>query len=208
MGLRDYLPGDSPRHIHWAAWARSGEPVVKEYQDEFFSRQALILDSFTGAIENSGDDDAVFECAVSVAASLLEPLTRAGIGQDALLDLMFVAERAHSVTGGRGLRSSEGMLELLACLEPTRSGDFATLSEFVLGHAPQLSTCICVLLAWDEQRRELIRRLHALGLSPRVLLVTTSAPASIDQIDGTPAPLCIDPTDPASGLARMRSAPA
>ncbi len=34
MGLRDYQPGDPPSHIHWAAWARRGAPVVKEYQDE------------------------------------------------------------------------------------------------------------------------------------------------------------------------------
>lgn len=209
MGLRDYLPGDSPRHIHWAAWARSGEPVVKEYQDEFFSRQALILDSCTGHPhqENaqSAVDDAAFECAVSVAASLLEPLTRSGIQQDALLDLMFVADRAHSVTGGRGLRSIDGMLELLACLEPNRGNDFAMLSGLVLGQAPQLSNCICVLLAWDEQRQDLIRQLHALGLTPRVLLITTSAPASIAAIEAVPPPLCIDPADPASGLASMRT---
>jgi uncharacterized protein (DUF58 family) len=209
MGLRDYLPGDSPRHIHWAAWARSGEPVVKEYQDEFFSRQALILDTFQdgGPVASAAPEaaytgcDPVFECAVSVAASLVEPLTRAGASQDALLDLMFVADRAHTVTAGRGLLSGDGMLEVLACLEPNRDRHFTSLSELVLSRTPQLSAAICVLLAWDEPRQDLVQRLHALGLPLRILLITTSVSASIAESGTSPPPLCIDPADPAAGLA-------
>src|SRR5260221_426023 len=46
MSLRDYRPGDTPRRIHWKAWARTGRLVIKEYQDEFFVRHALLLDTF------------------------------------------------------------------------------------------------------------------------------------------------------------------
>jgi len=202
MGLRDYLPGDSPRHIHWAAWARSGEPVVKEYQDEFFSRQALILDSFIATDTEASAYEEAFECAISVAGSLLEPMTLAGAPQDALLDLMFVADQAHRVTGGRGLLSTRAMLELLACLQPNRGNHFADLGELVDSHAAQLSNCICVLLAWDQQRRDLIHRLQAWGLKPRVLLIATAEP-TVD-VESTQTPLLrIDPADPAAGLARL-----
>src|SRR5262249_43051425 len=44
--LRDYRPGDPRRRIHWKSFARVGRPVVKEYQDEFFVRHALVLDTF------------------------------------------------------------------------------------------------------------------------------------------------------------------
>ncbi len=44
--LRDYRPGDPLRRIHWRSWARVGRPIVKEYQDEFFVRHALVLDTF------------------------------------------------------------------------------------------------------------------------------------------------------------------
>jgi uncharacterized protein (DUF58 family) len=47
MSLRDYRPGDPLQRIHWKSYARSGKPVVKEYQDEFFERHALVLDTFT-----------------------------------------------------------------------------------------------------------------------------------------------------------------
>ena len=46
--LRDYRPGDPRRRIHWRSWARVGRPVVREHQDEFFARHALVLDTFAG----------------------------------------------------------------------------------------------------------------------------------------------------------------
>lgn len=34
MGLREYIPGDPVRHIHWPSSARRDETVVREYQQE------------------------------------------------------------------------------------------------------------------------------------------------------------------------------
>ncbi|HTD65382.1 MAG TPA: DUF58 domain-containing protein, partial [Candidatus Limnocylindria bacterium] len=64
VSLRDYRPGDPLRRIHWRSWAKAGRPVVKEFQDEFFVRHALILDTFA-----EPHDGVLFEEAVSVAAS-------------------------------------------------------------------------------------------------------------------------------------------
>jgi uncharacterized protein (DUF58 family) len=179
IGLRDYRPGDSPRHIHWAGWAHSGEPVVKEYQDEYFSRQALVLDSFVVP-----GREADFEAAVSVAASLVEPLQ----GPDALLDLMFCADRVHALTAGRGLASTRLLLETLACVRPAERGDFAVLGRSVMGHAPRLGGCLCVLLDWDTVRRDLVGRLRALGVEVRVLVVGGAGPLD-------PGPMADRPSD-------------
>lgn len=165
IGLREYRVGDSTRHIHWAAWARSGTPVVKEYQDEYFSRQSLILDSFI----SNGQEEA-FEVAVSVAASFVEPLT----GGDALLDLMFVADKAYTLTGGRGVLSAHALLEALACVEP-QSTAFTQLSSAVLAHAPLLSSCICIFLAWDAPRQELVHNLRVLGTPLKIFIVGESS---------------------------------
>jgi uncharacterized protein (DUF58 family) len=43
--LRDYRPGDPLRAIHWRSWARTGRPVVKEHQEEYFTRHALVVDT-------------------------------------------------------------------------------------------------------------------------------------------------------------------
>jgi uncharacterized protein (DUF58 family) len=165
VSLRDYRPGDAPRRIHWRSFARIGHPVVKEHQDEFFVRHALLLDTFTAQA------DEAFEEAVSVAASLACSLH----SQESLLDLMFVGPEAYVFTAGRGLGTTERMLEVLASVEPCHEQTFASLHRAVLAREHALSGCLCVFLAWDAARRDLVRDLRALGLPTRVLVVTPDA---------------------------------
>src|SRR4029079_6255114 len=70
LALRDYRPGDPQHRIHWKSFARSGKPVVKEYQDECFERHALVLDTGSGGAQGRGED-AAFEDAVAIAASFV-----------------------------------------------------------------------------------------------------------------------------------------
>lgn len=207
IGLRDYLPGDSPRHIHWAAWARCGEPVVKEYQDEYFSRQALVLDTCVGGPDASGRAARLgaFECAVSVAASLVEPLTRQPGGQDGLLDLVFVAGTAHMVSAGRGVGGGDALLEVLAGLEPDTDDGLPALAEQVAGQAARLSACLCVLLDWDPPRQALCAALAAHGVPVRALVcVAGDGPLAPVPPGLTQAQLLrVDPADPAPALARL-----
>lgn len=49
VSLREYRPGDPLRHIHWKSFAKIGKPIVKEFQEEFFVRHALVLDTFAAA---------------------------------------------------------------------------------------------------------------------------------------------------------------
>ncbi|MBI5186741.1 MAG: DUF58 domain-containing protein [Nitrospinae bacterium] len=163
IGLRDYRPGDPLRHIHWKSWARTGNPVVKEFQQEYFARHALILDTFTspGNVE-------LFEEAVAVAASFANGLET----RDALLDLMFIGDEAHCFTAGRSLASPDGMLEILASVKICHDRPFSSLRDAVLNRAPLLSGCICILLAWDDERKDLVQRLEAYGVSPTVLVLS------------------------------------
>jgi uncharacterized protein (DUF58 family) len=64
VALRDYRQGDPLRHIHWRSWARASKPVVKEFEDEFFVRHALVLDTFAEHAHSEA-----FEEATSIAAS-------------------------------------------------------------------------------------------------------------------------------------------
>jgi len=160
--LRDYRPGDPLRHIHWRSWAKLGKPVVKEYQDEFFDRQALILDTYCDS-KSAG----LFEEAVSVAASF----ACADWGPDTLLDLLFVGHGAERFTAGRGLADTANMLEVLACVERVSEGAFADLGEIVLGHAGQIGSAVCVFLDWDESRQQLVKRLRTEQLNVLALVM-------------------------------------
>jgi uncharacterized protein (DUF58 family) len=177
VSLRDYRAGDTPRRIHWKAWARTGRPVVKEYQDEFFVRHALILDTFGSADEES------FEAAVSLAASLVM-MPRS---LESLLDLMFVAGRAYTLTQGRGLGASSELLRVLAAVSPSRQGSFDSLAETVALGAARMSGAICVLLAWDEPRRRMVAHLRGRGIPVRVWVVCEAGDAL------EPGPMASDP---------------
>ena len=172
MSLREYRPGDPLKRIHWRSSARVGRPVVREYQDEFFVRHGLVLDTFlpVGASE-------VFEDAVSVAASFAASVR----AQDSLLDLMFVGPEAYVFTAGRGVGHLERMLEVLADVRPCVDRPFSALHRLVAERHHALSGVICILVAWDDARRALIQHLRALDVPALVLLVTDDATEPPDE---------------------------
>lgn len=180
VSLRDYRRGDPLRHIHWRSWAKTGKPIVKEFEDEFFVRHALILDTFTERPHSE-----VFEEAVSVAASFACTV----LTQESLLDLLFVGPQAYCFTTGRGLAHADQMLEILASVRPCHAQSFGMLEQLVLNHSSAVSGCICVLLAWDETRRRLVEKLKILGLP--VLVLVIRQPGETQPLD--PGPMREEP---------------
>ncbi len=175
VSLRDYRPEDSPRRLHWKAWAKTGKPIVKEYQQEYFVRHALVLDTFS---KNYFDPS--FEQAVSVAASFVCSVQT----QESLLDLIFVGDQAYRFTAGQGLLHTNRMLEILASVSTCPNKDFDYLGHQILSHSSQLSGCICVFLDWDDKRRSMIDQLNSLGIHTRVFVIRDSQQKpSIEPID-------------------------
>ena len=163
VALRDYRRGDPLRHIHWKSVSKTGRLIVKEFQDEFFVRHALILDTF--AVNPRLD---VFEEAVSIAASFACTVRT----QESLLDLMFVGPQAFCFTIGRGVGHTEQMLEILASVQPCTSKPFNDLETLVIQRLSEVSGAICVFIAWDDQRREFVKQIRSLGIPLLVLVVT------------------------------------
>lgn len=163
VALRDYRPGDPWRKIHWKSWAKIDKPVVREEQSEYFVRQALILDTF-----QTQSRDEILEEAVSVAASFAWDFRT----QESLLDLMFVGLESYSFTSGRSLGSSEQILEVLAGVTACRDKTFECLTAAVMEKLSLLSGCICVLIDWDEKRKQLINYLRGYNIPLLVLLIT------------------------------------
>jgi hypothetical protein len=189
--LRDYRPGDPLKRVHWRSWARARKPIVREYQDEFFVRHGLVLDTFVPSATE------VFEEAVSVAASFA-----AGVRtQDALLDLMFVGPEAFVFTAGRGVGQAERMLEVLAEVGPCRDREFGALHRLVVERHGLLSGLVCVLVAWDDARRALVDHLRALGVPSLVLLL--SERAALDAELETAGVRRLVPGRVAEGLAQL-----
>jgi uncharacterized protein (DUF58 family) len=188
MSLRDYRPGDPLQRIHWKSYARSGKPVVKEYQDEFFERHALVLDTFT---ERGG---AVFEEAVSLAASFACTLDT----QESLLDLIFVGTENYCYTAGRGQMQQGSLLEILAGVSANGDRDFQRLHDAVLARRDALSGCVLILLAWDEARQAALPQRTHQRLPLRVLLLSER------EIEDVPGWVCVlVPGKIQEGLVRL-----
>ena len=162
VGLRDYRPGDPMRQIHWKSWARTGRPIVKELEDTFYPRYGLVLDTLS-----TDRTDLRFEEAVSVAASFASAIDTS----ESLLDLMFIKNEAHIVTAGRGVERAEKLLEVLAGVTPEREGDFRALSELVLRHRDDLTSCLVILNGWDDMRAGFLELLSRQGIICAPLII-------------------------------------
>jgi len=161
--LREYRDGDTLRHIFWPSLANSNKPLVKEYQDEYVSRAALVLDNFA-----TEDKQLLFEEAVSVAAGLVMQ----GDSHEALLDKMFVGSDTMSEQQmtSRTMVQTEQMLETLASVQLCQA-DIKLFVQMVLQQGQALSGFIIILLAWDEKRQNFVSQLRALSIPIRVFLM-------------------------------------
>ena len=180
ISLREYRPGDPLKRVHWRSYARTGKPVVKEFQDEFFERHCLVLDTFVGP-----EHEATFEAAVSVASSFVCAIDT----HECLLDLLFVGDRPVAFTSGRGVLEPERLLELLAGAQPTNDRPFAELATALLARRAELTSAILVFAQWDDARHDLCKRLVALDVPLIALAVVHpgqrigSAPAWLKLLD-------------------------
>lgn len=70
IGVRDYVPGDNPRHIHWPVTAATRQLLVKQFQTAIARDNAIFLDLDLSDYGRSGQAAVAIELAIVVAASL------------------------------------------------------------------------------------------------------------------------------------------
>lgn len=180
--VREYRPGDPIRHIHWKSWARTGKPIVKEYEDVFFPRYGLVLDTF--AAPEHAD---LFEQAVSVAASFAASIDT----RESLLDLMFIRDEAFVFSAGRGEERIDKMLEILAGVSCEPMIDFDALQKLILAFRDELTACICIFSGWCRQRRDTVTRLQRSGMNLKILALCRSLDEAhqLQQLYPSPTPV-------------------
>jgi uncharacterized protein (DUF58 family) len=140
LGVRPYRPGDPVRDLHARSWARIGAPVVREYQQEYFTRVGVVLDTDTR-------DPEVLEAAVELAAGVLAHLARG----EALVDVLVVGDRVHELTLGRSLGYLDQALDMLATVEqgpPLRAAD---LSRRLRPYLDRLSSIVIISLSGGDR---------------------------------------------------------
>lgn len=197
LGLRPYRPGDLVRDLHARSWARAGVPIVREHQQEFFTRVALVLDTDPAG---GGDREERLEAALALTAGLCARL----LADEVIVDLYIGTPRpveagaagavtdgpvlryhgrqgaaaeadAPPLTLGRGLAGAEQALELLAEVAPGPRFAAERVLFRLQPALPRLAGLIFVSLAWDAGRAGLLQAAHRSGLGARALWVVDEA---------------------------------
>jgi uncharacterized protein (DUF58 family) len=162
LGVRPYRPGDPIRDLHARSWARLGVPIVREYQEEYFSRVGVVVDT-----DRRHASPRRLEAALSLAAGIVARLS-AG---EALIDLLVVGEAVHPLTLGRSLGFLDQALDLLACVEPGAPLEAARLLQRLSPFLSRLSAAVFVALTWDEDRARLADALARQGVACHTIVV-------------------------------------
>ncbi|WP_220457951.1 MULTISPECIES: DUF58 domain-containing protein [unclassified Actinotalea] len=177
VGIREYVPGDDLRRLHWATSARVGTLMVREDADPSQPHLTVLLDDDAAAYAGDG-----FEEAVDVAASLVAGAVASG----SPVRLLTTSGRlTHDVPAGPPGSGAPGALVeevLTACalLDPS-TGRAAAVAASVGVPAPDVLAVVC---GAGSDLRDLSLRAHAAPHGS--LLVVDPAPDRVvDVVGGT-----------------------
>jgi uncharacterized protein (DUF58 family) len=111
VGLREYVPGDDLRRLHWATSARLGSLMVREDADPSQAHLTLLLDDRAGSYPD-GD----IEEAVEVVASLAVAAINAdhGLRLRTVCDQIELTENATTGERGNAMSIASGLAEIQA----------------------------------------------------------------------------------------------
>lgn len=181
IGVRDYSPHDSLRHIHWKASARHQKLQVKVFEPTTTLKVVLFLaiDSFEhDGVHNEED----FELGISTAASIANYVTERGSPIGLFVNTR-LADSGQSVRipPGNGINQLVSILEALAKVTPYSSGSF---DEFLLGERGSLpwgTTLILVISKPSDSLPGLLAGLREAGHKPLVLQIGQQQDDGVDQ---------------------------
>jgi uncharacterized protein (DUF58 family) len=169
-GVREYIPGDPLRRMHWKSTARTGKLNVIEFEESRSVNAVLALDTHAGTDVGEGNQT-TFEYLVTAAASLAQLTIRQG----ASVRLVAGEEPNAASTAGHGSEQLFAVLDALARVEPTdREPISKTLSERV-GGLHSGTTLVILTCDVDEALPESIAAYVATGVQ---VLVIYSDPRS------------------------------
>ncbi|EMI52960.1 DUF58 domain-containing protein [Rhodopirellula sallentina] len=183
IGNREYVPGDPARRIDYRSWARLGRPVVREYQEEYYCRVALVLDTFVPpGRKATADGFEDLESAISMSASIADALSRG----EYLIDLFAAGPELYVFRAGRHTAHFDNVLEIVAGVDACRKNPFGTVAPALADELTNISTVVGVFLDWDASRRELARVAMQRGCRVKIIVVRdgeTTEPIDLDEGD-------------------------
>ncbi len=165
FGCRNYTPGDDVRRINWRAYARSGQLVINEYEQERIADVNVILDVRIRAHHRVTNGD-TFEPAVHAAASLATHFLDRGNR----VGLLIYGDVLDWTYPGFGRVQRERILDSLATARPADKAVFEDLRYIPTRLFPSRSQLVVVSPLAGEDDVETLGLLQARGY--QVILVS------------------------------------
>lgn len=171
-GVREYVPGDSPRRIHWRATARTGELQVRVSEPTATPIAAIFLDTLTFSHLWEGQQSDLLELAVVVASSLSAQLLE-GRYQVGLYANAPIPEVSRSVRIPPSRRPGQlpRILERLAMLAPAFGQRIEQMMTEELPRLPWGATMVVVTCRVTATMQRMLLRVARSTGNQRVVLV-------------------------------------
>jgi len=162
LQIRDYHPGDPLQKIDWKTWARTNQPMVREFEEEASQASALIFD-------RAGQEDPSFEGAIEIVASLLAPQNL----QKSLFDWALLGNTSHELASQPKQSFQKALLQL-SRMDPVEEDEEAFKQKSIRKSLQKFSHIIWVGSKINSQKLTALDSLKGPHNSIHILLIQHS----------------------------------
>ena len=199
--IRQYVPGDDLKRVHWLSSRRLGKLVVKEF-DQFLAHEVwIVLDADKSAqwsLQGTGIEPdpwifakketnkiptESFELAVHIAATLCHLLTVTNVPFGFITNAAGIKRLAVDA----GHRHESKVMELLAMAQPTVSRRFGHLVQESIPSIAPGSLVYCITAVGLVDAKLVLRPYLEKKISPQLFHIDSNA--SVNLVNGT-IPIC------------------
>ncbi len=152
--LREYVPGDSPRFIHWKSSAKTGTLKIREHHKEIDAGTVIFLDTF---IKESYKKE--LEGAVSLTASLLDYFSAVNM----MPSMLIAGNRIYEIDSNTKEIFQE-LLVVLALVETLRENEVAEMFPQVSLAGSNSGSVLFVTPDYDDKKHQFALKLQQLNI--------------------------------------------
>ncbi len=168
-GVREYLPGDNFRHIHWKATARRQELQTKLFEPSASRPLAIFVNIRTFHHRFEGVDPALREFAISVGASIARWAQMQGEEFGIFANSMMYAGRRVRILPGAHPRQLTSVLEALAYCVGVPHTTIERVLQQEVDHLRTGTSIVLVSATLSENLRRVLIDLHGRGFAITLL---------------------------------------
>jgi uncharacterized protein (DUF58 family) len=166
--VREYVSGDSLRHIHWQTTAHTGQLVVKEFDPDrsrFAFKEIWIVADMAAATRAGEGDRTTEECSITIAASL----ARKYIENEKRVGLIASGEIPYMCLTGTGNRQMQNILRALALM---KADGKVSLDDLLTFQAERFAAGAVVTVIMPSDNRNIAMTLrHIVNRGSTVIVV-------------------------------------